>query len=320
MEQYDIFNGDADGIFALHQYRLKYPENNAVRITGVKRDIGLLRQIEGVKNCSVTVFDISFDSNRKSVDTLLADANHITYFDHHFCGNTPHDSRLTAHINPSADTCTSIIVNDTIGGEYGLWAICGAFGDNLQQQAAEMTSRFHLDPGRTSQLKELGELFNYNGYGADIQDLHFHPDNLYQAVAPYRDPFAFIADSEQLLTLRHGYHDDMASALGQPEYRTDSKNRVFIFPDAPWARRVSGVFSNLKAVEKGSCAHAIISENPDGSFRVSVRAPLDNKRNADTLCRQFPTGGGRAGSAGINQLPKSQFDLFIETFLKMYPD
>ncbi len=61
---YDIFNGDADGIFALHQYRLAHPQPDAKRITGVKRDIKLLNQVEDVQNCDLTVFDVSLDSNR----------------------------------------------------------------------------------------------------------------------------------------------------------------------------------------------------------------------------------------------------------------
>ncbi len=38
---YDVFNGDADGICALHQLRLSEPRAS-VLITGVKRDIALV--------------------------------------------------------------------------------------------------------------------------------------------------------------------------------------------------------------------------------------------------------------------------------------
>jgi hypothetical protein len=40
-----------------------------------------------------------------------------------------------------------------------------------------------------------------------------------------------------------------------------------------------------------------------GGYTVSVRAPLTRRTGADALCRQFPTGGGRAAAAGINRLP-----------------
>jgi hypothetical protein len=77
---------------------------------------------------------------------------------------------------------------------------------------------------------------------------------------------------------------------------------------------VAGVFSNEKAREKENKAHALLVDNGDGSFLVSVRAPLDNKQGAVGLCRQFPTGGGREAAAGINALPANQFNEFIEAF------
>ena len=44
MTDYDVFNGDADGICALVQLRHAEPRN-AQLITGVKRDISLLKQV-----------------------------------------------------------------------------------------------------------------------------------------------------------------------------------------------------------------------------------------------------------------------------------
>jgi hypothetical protein len=43
-QAYDVFNGDADGICALHQLRLANPRD-AVLLTGVKRDIALLQRV-----------------------------------------------------------------------------------------------------------------------------------------------------------------------------------------------------------------------------------------------------------------------------------
>ena len=61
MNYYDFFNGDADGIISLHQYRMHYPQNSEV-FTGVKRDVKLLRHCTDIKNSKFTVFDISFSS------------------------------------------------------------------------------------------------------------------------------------------------------------------------------------------------------------------------------------------------------------------
>ena len=45
MANYDVFNGDADGICALQQLRLNDPIESKL-ITGVKRDIQLLDHVE----------------------------------------------------------------------------------------------------------------------------------------------------------------------------------------------------------------------------------------------------------------------------------
>ena len=316
---YDIFNGDADGIFALHQYRLSHPQPDAKRITGVKRDIKLLTRLKDVKNGVLTVFDISLDSNRDPLTQLLAAENQIVYFDHHFAGEIPTSASLTTHINPSAETCTSLIVNQHLKNAFPLWAICGAYGDNLHTNAQKIQTDLGLSAQQGQALMEIGELFNYNGYGTDLSDLHFAPEALYLAVQPYENPFDFIENAPQLLELREGHANDMALAMEQKALHTTGKSRVYTFPDQPWARRIPGVFSNLKAREQEHAAHAIITENSDGTLRISVRAPLSDKRNADKLCTSFPTGGGRAAAAGINALPSEMLDMFLAAFHSTYP-
>ena len=69
---------------------------------------------------------------------------------------------------------------------------------------------------------------------------------------------------------------------------------------------------------KVDAAHALVTENSDGSLRISVRAPLSDLRGADILCRHFPTGGGRAGAAGINALPAEMLDSFLSAFHQIY--
>jgi hypothetical protein len=44
MARFDVFNGDADGICALHQLQLVTPAES-VPVTGSKRDIALLARI-----------------------------------------------------------------------------------------------------------------------------------------------------------------------------------------------------------------------------------------------------------------------------------
>lgn len=317
---YDVFNGDADGICALHQLRLSQPIPDAQLITGVKRDINLLARPEltGACQSTLTVFDISLDSNSDALSSLLQRENRIVYFDHHSARNLPLNTHLQAHIVFSPDTCTALIVNRHLQGQHARWAVCGAFGDNLHKTAHALAASLALSEKQVKQLQEIGELMNYNGYGPTLADLHFHPADLYKAIEKFEDPLAFFHVSEQLSVLRQGFSNDMDQALTQKAHPSTGKNRVYFFPDAPWARRISGVFSNLKAREKVEAAHALITTNEDTTLRVSVRAPYSDLRDADTLCRQFPTGGGRAGAAGINSLPVAMLDQFLAAFNNTY--
>ena len=316
---YDVFNGDADGICALHQLRLAEPVPEAHLITGVKRDILLLSQIAGLAGGSITVVDISLDSNRPFLIQLLQTGNRILYIDHHYAGDIPSDKNLDAHIDYSADQCTSLIVNTLLRGRFSKWGIVGAFGDNLHETARRMASTLALSGDELARLQEIGELFNYNGYGATINDLHFHPAFLYRSVRAFEDPLEFYTASRTLALLRDGFKEDMERGLAVQERETNTGNRVYFFPEAPWARRISGVFSNLKSREQKDMAHAVIIENSDATYQISVRAPLTNRRNADVLCRAFPTGGGRAAAAGINNLPGEMLDNFLSAFNTMYP-
>lgn len=315
---YDVFNGDADGIIALHQLRLNSPKSDVTLITGVKRDIKLLNKISDVQKSTITVLDVSLDSNRSTLSQLLQADNTITYIDHHFAGVIPDSKYLTCHLDPSPATCTSLIVDKLLDGKYRTWAIAAAFGDNLHDSAVQAASKLNLTAKQLNTLQELGELLNYNGYGANLSDLHFTPDALFRALHNYDDPFSFMEESSDLTVLQKGFQADMAKAMEQPEMNASAHNRIYSFPNASWARRVSGVFSNLRARERKDAAHALIVENSDKSLRISVRAPLYDRKDADTLCLSFPTGGGRKAAAGINELPADMLDDFIDRFHSTY--
>jgi hypothetical protein len=314
----DVFNGDADGICALHQLRLADPRPDARLVTGVKRDIQLLKQLTGTSNAQITVLDVSLDSNREELVSLLDDGCEILYVDHHFSGDIPYSPNLRAHIDANPETCTSLIVNHMLDGEFGAWAVAGAFGDNLHKSAYQAAAALSLPDSTINKLKELGELFNYNGYGLSVTDLHFPPQDLYRAISSFSDPLDFFENSSNLLKLRNGFQDDMQLAATYKPVRETEIGRIFELPSETWARRVSGVFSNLKAQEEPDLAHGLLTRNPDGTIRVNIRAPLNNKKGADILCRAFPTGGGRAAAAGINFLPPEQLKLFFKTFEEVF--
>jgi len=83
MADFDVFNGDADGICALTQLRLAEPRTTTL-VTGVKRDINLLKKV-AADNCDrVTVLDVSMDKNHDDLFRLLKAGAEIFYVDHYF--------------------------------------------------------------------------------------------------------------------------------------------------------------------------------------------------------------------------------------------
>lgn len=318
MLNYDVFNGDADGLCALLQLRLAEPRE-AELVTGVKREIDLLKRVQVEPGARVTVLDVSLDKNRADLERILAAGASVFYSDHHYPGAIPSHPCLETVINPAADVCTSLLINNHLQGAFRAWAVVGTFGDNLKQSAARIAKPLGLNATALEQLENLGIYINYNGYGARLEDLHFAPEVLYRRLGQHVDPFAFMRENrEDFQQLESGYHEDMAAAGAlAPEYK-DAATAVYLLPDAAWARRVSGVFSNDLANADPERGHAVITARSDGSYLVSVRAPLANKTGADLLCREFATGGGRAAAAGINELPATELRVFIDRFAAFY--
>ncbi|WP_321813061.1 MULTISPECIES: acetyltransferase [unclassified Paraburkholderia] len=317
MAHFDVFNGDADGICALHQLRLARPRE-ATLITGAKRDIALVKRVEAQPGDSLTVLDISFDTNRAAVCSLLDKGIHVEYFDHHHAGDLPMNVNLMAHIDTTAQVCTSVLVDRHLHGEYRRWAIAAAFGDNLAETARGLAQQAGLSETQIEQLRELGESINYNAYGDSVEDLFIAPTALYESLKPYADPFEFIASEPLLERLSSCRHDDLERAQEITPLLTLQYGSVCVLPDEPWARRVRGVFANALAIEEPEYAHAVLSVNPDGNYAVSVRAPLERPRGADELCRAFPGGNGRVSAAGIDCLDSKRLDQFCSAFARVF--
>ena len=58
--------------------------------------------------------------------------------------------------------------------------------------------------------------------------------------------------------------------------------------------------------------------NTDKTYTLSLRAPLNNKQGAGDVCAKFPTGGGRAAAAGVNNLPAEMINDFINSVTQYY--
>jgi single-stranded DNA-specific DHH superfamily exonuclease len=315
---YDLFNGDADGICALLQLRKAEPRE-ATLVTGVKRDINLLAKVDASAGDLITVLDVSMDKNRSALDKALEQGASVFYVDHHFPGDIPDHANLTAIVNESPDVCTAALVNGYLEGSHLDWAVTGAFGDNLHTTARTLAKGLDISAQDLTSLENLGTYINYNGYGPAIEDLHFDPQELYLRLYAADGPLDFVHNSPDFEKLSTGYREDMASAEALQPLQAKPGSAVFLLPNEPWARRVSGVYSNDLASNNPSRAHAVLTINAKGNYLISVRAPMENKQGAADLCMQFPTGGGRAGAAGINDLPLDRLQDFIDAFEQAYP-
>jgi len=309
---YDIFNGDADGICALHQLRLAQPRDSEL-VTGVKRDIALLSRVHAGAGDELTVLDISLADNRDALLRLLAAGARCVYFDHHFAGDIPAHPGLSAHIRAEPGVCTSLLVDEHLGGRFRAWAVVAAFGDNLPQEAQRAAAPLGKTADEVATLRELGECLNYNAYGDAPEDLLFLPAELYRRLRPYVDPLQFAAQDPAFERLRAGLRADLEQAARIDPLIDTPTHYVVVMPDLSWGRRVHGPWANRLAVERPERAHAVLIEH-GASYRVSVRAPVTRPAGADELCRKFPTGGGRSGAGGINRLPRERLNEFVSAF------
>ncbi|EGU6976041.1 acetyltransferase [Vibrio parahaemolyticus] len=315
---YDIFNGDADGIIALLQLRLADPIDSQL-ITGVKRDIKLVEKVDVQAGDELTVLDISMEKNMAGLEQALAQGAHVFYADHHKAGDIPQHGNLDAHIDLDANMCTALIVDKLLEGRFHTWAITAAYGDNLIAKADALADQAGLNNEQKAQLKELGTLINYNGYGSKVDDLHFHPADLYRALVQYISPFEVIEDkASPYYQLQSAYQQDMDAAQAVPATHENDTLKLFELPNTAASRRISGVYGNWLANQNPDSAHAVLTENTDGTYTVSLRAPLNNKQGAVAVCGQFPTGGGREAAAGINALRKEDVNAFIDAVETYY--
>ena len=321
MKHYDVFNGDADGILALLQLRLAEPRDTEL-VTGIKRDISLVERVETAnldKSSMVTVLDISMEKNASAIKDVLATNASVFYADHHRTGDIPDAENLVANIDLDANTCTALIVDKLLDGQFHHWAIAAAYGDNLIQVADELAQQAGLSNEEASGLKELGTLINYNGYGASIHDLAFHPAELYKALLNYASPFDCLEDvSSPYHVLKAAFADDFERAESATVLAESDSCYAVQLEDAAWSRRISGTYGNHLSNLAPDRAHVVVTTVDDEHYLISLRAPLNNKTGAGDICAQFETGGGRAGAAGVNRLPKAQLTQFINAVTDYY--
>ena len=315
MTAYDLFNGDADGICSLIQLRLAHPKSTTL-VTGVKRDNALLENIDAKQGDEITVLDLAMARNTAELNRVLEQGAQVLYLDHHHAGDIPNHPNLEAHIKTASDTCTALIVDELIDKQLPLWAIVGAYGDNLIDVADAYANQLNLTDAQKQELKALGIALNYNGYGEQLSDLWFNPADLYRSAAKYSSPFTYIKEeADTIATLTNGYQHDLEQGLSVKPYKATEKAAMVMLPNEAWARRISGVLGNELTNRHPERMHLILTpkSQSDNAYQVSIRAAKNNPVGADTLAKKFG-GGGREGAAGIECLLSADIDTLWAEF------
>jgi hypothetical protein len=311
--QFDVCNGDADGLCALLQWRLQYPQP-ATLITGLKREIALLANVQAQAGDEVNVFDLSMQRNQAALLKLLADGVRVRYFDHHNTGDVPAHALLQAHIDLGRDTCTSLLVDAALGGRWRGWALVGAYGDNLASVADPLAAAGGWSLADCQALRRLGELINYNAYGETAADVCIASARLYQLMVAYPDPRDMLQAERIIDALQAQRDTDLLHTQAIVPLQQNSRASLCVLPDAPWSRRLQGTLANDLANVDPQRAQAVLKQRSQGGYLVSVRAPVCCPSGANTLCGQFG-GMGRARAAGIDCLPESELPRFVASFL-----
>jgi hypothetical protein len=316
MSHFDVFNGDADGLCALHQLRLAQPREAQI-VTGVKRDNALLARVPARAGDSITALDIAMAGNREALVALLESGVSVEYFDHHHAGDIPSHPGLKAVIDPAPDICTSVLVDAHLGGARTPWAIVGAYGDNLRETAGRLADRSGLDRDQRDTLRRLGECLNYNSYGDGRDDLMYWPADLYRILHAYEDPFEFVCAEEVYARLEQQRTEDMNNALAIFAELDSDRAAVYVLHDEAWARRVVGSLANNLVKANAAKAYAILVPNARGNLTVSLRVPAGFPGGADAFARRFG-GDGRRTAAGINDLPGGEQARFQDAFMAFF--
>ena len=316
MNSFDIFNGDADGLCGITQLRLANPKQSTC-VTGVKRNNILLNDARLSGNSQLTVVDISLHSNLRGLTRALDQECSVEWFDHHHPGVIPKHRNLVTHIDTDPRVCSSLIINKLLNNRFAHWAIVAAFGDNLEESAYSLATTCGTPQVTIDVLKDLGVCINYNSYGACIEDLHYHPETLYNIMQEFDEPMSLVAETDILPTLKAHYEADLTYARNTPVKVINEYVAIAILPNTKWARRINGIYANTLSNHFPDRAHAILIEKSDG-YTVSIRAPKANPVNAQVVALKFETGGGRHAAAGIQHFTADEINKLVHELTQQY--
>ena len=142
-------------------------------------------------------------------------------------------------------------------------------------------------------------------------------ESIYKALHTYSDPLEFFHSSGELIKLGEGFLNDKKLAEDILPEMNCKAGRIFKFPNETWGPRICGTFINKLTREEPYLADSLLVERQDGTFQISVRAPLAKPYGTEKLSIKF-AGGGRAVTAGINDLAPEEVELFFEAFEEQF--
>ena len=224
-------------------------------------------------------------------------ASRVRYFDHHFAGDIPAHPALEAHIDLSPERlhqrCSSIA---TWKGRSGRWAIAGAFGDSLTDEAARWPRRRarRRDAARAQGARRRDQLQR-------LRRDHRRPARAAgracgRDAARTRTRWSSRARRRRSDGWPTGSADDMEQARRLEPWRQKRRARcVFVLPDAAWARRASGTLANDRprrttAARSPSCRRR---RRAAIWFRCACRATRRCRRRRSAAGFRRAAGGGR---------------------------
>ncbi len=310
-----VFNGDADGLVGQHILFLELGRP-VLRVTGLKREIGLLARLPRLTAGHIHGIDISLRRNLDALYPLLAQGNlRITWYDHHEPGEPPVHPSLVLHVNQAPETCTGAIVNAVRGHRHPLWAALAAFGDNLPATASALASAGGASAHEAQLLKRAGTLVNYNAYGEAPGDQLIPAPELAERMEPFVSALDFCWEASIFGPLAAQYEADQDAFQSLIALVDMPAAKAFVVPDAPFARRYAATWANERALQHPNEALAVLHAQADGGYRISLRSPRREGAvpAASDLAREFG-GGGRKLAAGIDALPADRLDRFAERF------
>jgi len=308
-----VFNGDADGLCGQHILFLELGPPS-LRVTGLKREIELLRRVPADAAGHVHALDISLKRNLPALSVLLDRGNvKVTWYDHHEPGDPPSHPSLELHVNQAPETCTAAIVNAVRGHRHPLWAAMAAFGDNQPATGSSLASAGGASAHEAQLLRRAGGLLNYNAYGELPGDQLIPAGDLAKRMEAYSSALDFCWDAPTFGPLAAQFEADRETLQSLSPLADFPRAKAFVVPDAPFARRYAGTWANERALERPDEALAVLHAVSDACYRISLRSPRAGGPAASGLAMEFG-GGGRKLAAGIDALPASDLERFVRRF------